>query len=61
MSNVDNFSMDFSSSGVTPNYQTLPTDIKNIRPFFFSGSSIPKMYYDLKEQDKRQESKNKFL
>ena len=61
MSNVDNFSMDFSSSGITPNYKTVPTDIKTIRPFLFSNSSIPKMYYDLKEQDKRQESKNNFL
>lgn len=32
-------------------FDSLPTDIKNTRPFMTSNGSIPKQYYDLKFQD----------
>jgi hypothetical protein len=41
------------SAGVEPNYKSIPTDARITRSWLHTTSPLPKMYYDLKEQDRR--------
>ena len=51
MSSFDDFSLGSNVGGVLPTYKTsLPTTIRNTRPFMSQGSPLPKFYYDFQAQ-----------
>lgn len=51
MSDFDDFGLGGNVGGVLPTYKTsLPTTIRNTRPFMSLGSPLPKFYYDFKAQ-----------
>lgn len=51
MYRVDDFGLGGKIQGVLPSYrQSLPTDIRNSRPFMTMGSNLPKFYYDIQAQ-----------
>ena len=41
------------SAGVKPHYKSVPTDARITRSWLHTTSPLPKMYYDLNEQDRR--------
>lgn len=47
MSSFDDFSLGGTVTGVMPNYkQSLPTALRDSRPFMTSGGNLPRFYYD---------------
>lgn len=53
----DDFGIDNSQSEILPSYNTVPTNIKNSRPFLTAYGPLPKMYYDLNVQEHRRKQK----
>lgn len=41
------------NQGILPSYKSVPTDVRTGRSFLLIQSALPRMYYDLKEQDRR--------
>ena len=51
MSSFDDFGLGGNVGGVMPTYkQSVPTDLRNSRPFMTSGGYLPRFYYDFKAQ-----------